>query len=229
MRSLRIAAATAAVALLAGSAQADIVYSNDFEAGSTTGFTGGGTVQGTQGYGALPGFGQLFLRNDAVANPTTLTLTGLSAHESLDIKFLLGVLDSWDGDPASTNCCKPDYFNVTVDGVLVYQQAFNNFTFSNNPSPTGDPETNLSWGTHLGFSGWVDSAWFLSLSAIPHTSSTATIKFFASGAGFQWGSDESFALDRLTVSSTAAAVPEPSSVMLLGLGLAAAAFARRRR
>jgi hypothetical protein len=63
-----------------------------------------------------------------------------------------------------------------------------------------------------------------SLQNIPHTASSVTISFFASGAGWQGGNDESWGLDNLSVGIN---VPEPT--MLGSLGLLAAALGARRR
>ena len=88
-----------------------------------------------------------------------------------------------------------------------------------------------------GFSGFTDRAFDMTAEAalqnIPHTASTLTVSWFASGAGWQGGSDESWAIDNLSVSINAApaATPEPGTLALLvtsgltGTGL----FLRRRR
>ncbi|NIM95690.1 MAG: hypothetical protein GTO18_18475, partial [Anaerolineales bacterium] len=123
------------------------IYFNDFDGGLTvapkvTATLGGVTstepVQGYDGIGS-PGnsFGGLFLRNTSgggepprtPGSPTTLTLTGLPPHISVDINFLLAIIDSWDGsepgeDPGGCLDCHPDIFTVTVDGVTVFSEAF---------------------------------------------------------------------------------------------------------
>jgi len=61
------------------------------------------------------------------------------------------------------------------------------------------------------------------LTGIAHSASTLQISFRASGSHWQGGSDESYALDNLTIryatSAPGAAVPEPGSLLLMGLGL----------
>ena len=53
------------------------------------------------------------------ASKTTLTLTGLPSHTSLDLDFVLAILESWDGEDGDHG---PDHFNVSVDGNLVFSE-----------------------------------------------------------------------------------------------------------
>jgi hypothetical protein len=72
----------------------------------------------------------------------------------------------------------------------------------------------------LGFNTYEDSAYNMglepSLQSIPHSGSTLFIEFFASGAGWQGNTDESWAIDNVVVCINA--VPEPASVALLAFG-----------
>jgi hypothetical protein len=74
----------------------------------------------------IPGFVDgLFLRNqsaDGLKGASVLTLKGLPEHTSLDVSFLLAIIDSWDGSGE----VGPDFFNVEVDGKLIFSQTFSN-------------------------------------------------------------------------------------------------------
>ncbi|MBM4301284.1 MAG: PEP-CTERM sorting domain-containing protein [Deltaproteobacteria bacterium] len=217
----------------AGAMAGTQIYFNDFDAaptvapGVSAALAGVTTTTGVQGYAGLgPSgnqFGGNFLRNTSTGNPassTTLTLTGLPAHTSVNVNFLLGIIDSWDGYGSGFG---PDAFNVTVDGVSVFSQVFATAGGSMTYLP-GSPVL-LSSGTHLGFNGsWTDKAYNMYLEPafqnIAHTGSSLAISWFASGPVWQGGVDESWAMDNVqVVLNGVTAVPLPPSVMLLGSGL----------
>jgi hypothetical protein len=222
MKLKSLVAALAAAACLP--AMSATIYSNDFEA-NAAGFTGAGSLQGTQGYAGL-GYGQQFLRNDTGGNPQTasvlnLNLAGAATGASLSLD--LGIIDSWDG----FNCCGPDFFNVKVDGVLVFSKNFSIFD-----GPAADPALVLKhYGPNLGFNGgWGDQAYGLTLALGNLAAGAHTVEFYASG-GWQAGLDESWGVDNVLVSGDLAnPIPEPETyaLMLAGLGVVAA-VARRRR
>ncbi|SFF78347.1 PEP-CTERM protein-sorting domain-containing protein [Duganella sp. CF458] len=209
-------------------ASADVLYSNNFET-NTNGFTGAGFLTGTQGYGAL-GFGQQMLRNNAPGNPAAASVLNLNfggAVSDANLSFSFGALDSWDGN----NCCGPDYFNIRVDGNLLFTQ---NFNISNGSPAVNAHLTTLSYGNQLGFSGWADQAYTISLNLGNLAAGDHTIEFFASGNLWQAGEDESWAIDNISLAGEQAVppadVPEPMSGALLlgGLGVMALALRRRR-
>ena len=120
---------------------------------------------------------------------------------SVDVDFLLAVLDSWDGSNGSP---APDIFNVRVDGTVVFSHTF--AIASGTSDYTPPPGGLLSSGTNLGFNpSWADQAFNMylepALHGIAHTASTLTIDFYASGAGWQGGDDESWAIENVRVSA----------------------------
>lgn len=213
---MRLSLMIATLCAAAGVASAQQVFSSNFESGLPAEFSGAGAVEGTQGYASY-GFGQQFLRNDTLGSPSILTLTNLPAHTSISIDLLLAAIDSWDSTNGNPS---PDFFNISVDDVSVFQATFANTSGSNSYGPL------LVDNAGLGFSSYLDDAADLSTEAllhnIPHTASTVVIKFYASGAGWQGGSDESWAIDNLSVT----VVPAPGAAAMGLLGLAAL---RRRR
>lgn len=226
---MKVKAIFAALAIAAAiPASADVLYANNFES-NANGFTGAGFLTGTQGYGAL-GFGQQMLRNTAGGNPATASVLNLNLATGVtgaNLSLSFGAIDSWDG----ANCCGPDYFNIRVDGNLLFTKNFDTFA----PAPASDPHlTTLSYGNQLGFSSWADQAYTMNFSLNNLSAGAHTIEFFASGNVWQAGDDESWAIDNVSVTGDralppAAVVPEPvSGVLLLG-GLGVMALARRRR
>jgi hypothetical protein len=198
------------------------VYYNDFDgdpsvaSGVTAALEGVTTVESTQGYAGL-GFGGSFLRNTTggdhgssgpigtPGSPTTLTLTGLPPHVGIDINFLLAIIDSWDGSepgsgPGACTFCHPDILTVTVDGKIVFSEAFG----FNGPVFTPPPGVSLVEYAPLGFNfSFEDSAYDMghnpAFDGIPHMADTMTVEWFASGDGWQGGDDESWAIDNLEI------------------------------
>jgi hypothetical protein len=215
--------------LVPAGAMAGTVYFNDFDGGLTvasgvvatlSGVTSTTLVQGYMGLGPVGNqFGGDFLRNPSAypAQSTTLTLTGLPAHTSVNVNFLLGLIESWDG--YGTGWWGLDTFNVNVDGVSVFSQVFAIASgYMTYLPPSG---VLLSSGSHLGSFGgpdnWPDNAYNMYLEPafqnIAHTGSSLTIDWFASGDGWQGYDDESWAIENVRVDL----VPLPSTVLLLGL------------
>ena len=219
----------------------------DFNTGISSQWSGITDLESVQGYAGLGSgsnvFSGNFLRNDTGGygstpaspvvpqTPTVLTLTGLPAHTSVSLSFLLAVIDSWDGKSNAKILrypVGPDYFNVTVDGTNIFSQTFSNF-FGVSQSYSGPK---LGWGlSPRGFNPiWLDSAYDLGLDSvfqnIPHTGSTLTVEWFASGAGWQGDNlrfggtqDESWAIDNVRVDLNGVHAPLPPTFALLGSGL----------
>lgn len=187
-----------------------IVFESDFNSPTQSPLiTGPGLqepVQGFEGRGNGGNtFSNQFLRNQAGGNPseaTTLTLENLPPHQSLSLDFLLGVIDSWDGD---------ERFTITLDGVEIFAETFRNV---GNGGSFGYPAGSLIFRDEdIGFNSAqspLDAGYDMgrvpSLRNIPHTSSSATIRWFVTGNGWEAGADESWAIDNLKVTVT----PSPS-------------------
>lgn len=187
-----------------------LVFSTDFESGLPAEISAPGAVlEGVQGYAGLGSvgrqFGGSFLRYTSVPiQPTTLTIRNLPSHDHLSVKFLLGLIDSWDGT---------ELMQISVDGALVFDHWFQlatGDTTSYHPAPPG---AILSMGVDLGFSGCCyynrDRAYDLGAEPafldIPHTADSVqvvwTLSAVSGPAADQWqgGSDESWAIDALSV------------------------------
>lgn len=231
---LRLSAtSTLACILSAGALGAAPIFSEDFSSGAASAaFGGAGVVNGMQGYAAADGpggFEDFFLHNTATGNPaasTTLTLSGLAPHTTLAMTFDFAAIDSWDGASGSAG---PDFFNITLDGSPIYQASVEHQNDADEILPAGTVRT--AGSAALGFNAsYPDEGYAVTISNIAHTGSTAVFAFFASGAGWQGGSDESWAIDNMTVTSDASAVvPAPAALPLLLLGLGGLFAVGRRR
>jgi hypothetical protein len=172
-------------------------------------WSGVGSIESVQGY-TEDGFDGTFLRNTASGNPaskTTLTLTDLPEHTSIDLEFLLAIIDSWDGSPPG-GCCNPDIFNVFVDGIEIFSESFGGNSATYDLPPIGERN-------QKGFNpNYKDVSYNMTndnrFQNIPHTSNTLTIDFFASGQGWQAGFDESWAIENVAVGlDDGCTIPEP--------------------
>jgi RHS repeat-associated protein len=161
-------------------------------------------VQGFAGLGPAGNqFGGGFLRSET-GNEVTLTLTNLPAHRALDLRFLFAAIDSLDGTgdfPAG------DFFEVAVDGTVIFSESFANAGLNQIQSYVSPPGVELARHVDLGFNGpggfYTDSAYDLGLdpafSNIVHSAPTATLRFKILGPGIQSLNDESWAFDNLKV------------------------------
>lgn len=237
------------MAALASTANAATItaFSSNFESGLTGvaagdvsySFGGCTDLQDTQGYSTY-GFGSQFLFNGTYGN-TTLTLSNLPDHTSIEIRYDLAIINSWDGSDTS-HAFGPDYFNMSVDGTTVFRETIacygssNSRTFSPDPSQelvsaivnlyTEGPGTSHEHTNDTGFH--MPSA---DATTIPHTASTLEIAWLANGSGYQSyyeGGimyDEAWAVDNVEI--ILHGVPEPATLTLLAMG--GLAILRRRK
>jgi hypothetical protein len=220
MRTTRPPLAVLALLLslgLAAPASGTTVFSTDFESGIPPEISAPGSVlTGVQGYSGLGPtgrkFGGQFLRYTSVPLfPTRIVLHGLPAHDHLSVKFLLGIIDSWDGT---------ELLQVRVDGALLFNHWFQLALGDSSDYYPPPPGALLSKGTDLGFSGCCyynrDRAYDLgadpAFQDIPHTADSVVVQWDLSAisgpAAAQWqgGEDESWALDGIEVAVSASNV-----------------------
>lgn len=199
-----------AFAFAVGNAAAQVVFQSDFDGSMPSEVAPGtATLTGVQGYAGLgpvgDRFGGTFLRSET-GNVVTLTLTNLPPHDVLSLDLLFAAIDSLDGAgtyPAG------DYFKITLDGNVVFREAFANASPSQIQTYVPPPGVELARHVDLGFSGpggyYTDSAYWLGgdplFRLLGHTAATATIQFTMEGPGIQSLADESWAMDNLTVTA----------------------------
>jgi hypothetical protein len=206
--AMAVGAALLLGALGSSSATAQVVFATNFENGLPAAISApGAAIEGVQGFAGLGPSGRQFsgsfLRYSAYAlQPTTLTLANLPPHTSVDIAFLLAVVDSWDG---------VELLEVQVDYVPLFSHWFQHAT-GYSSSYTPPPGGLLSSGSNLGFGNSAyhrDSAYDLGveplLRGIPHTATSLTVTWIvgatsgSAAANWQGGMDESWAIDELRV------------------------------
>lgn len=202
-----------------------LIYSNDFDGTEVFGSGVSGGMSGittTAAAGGLTGMSGSFLHNTSLSSLTTLSLSGLPSHTMLDVGFIFAFIDSWDSVDGSV---APDLFDVFIDGILALS-----ITCNNTSGTSCYAGTSLSGaGANLFGSGFFDITFDMNPEAslyVAHSASTVTIDFFASGAGWQGGADESWGMDNLNVyidPTTAppppTSAPEPASLLLLLLAM----------
>ncbi len=181
-------------AALAGGVAADTPFDSghspgyfaDFEAGAGTEWSSATTDNSVPG-----GFSRFAGRFGNGGQ--TLSLSGLTAGTAYTVVFDLYVIDSWDGNSGGVG---PDYFNVAVDGVQLFQRTFSQFDFNNQSYPLPPDAQGQS-----GFSGWNDSI-YRSVE-VPFTAAGGSASITFQGAGLQDLTDESWGIDNVGVWTTA--------------------------
>jgi hypothetical protein len=286
MHQIQLRRATAAAALLAlsATAQAAVIYSNNFEdpATAAAGLTVGGTLT-TLGTSSLPTdsnglasahqstwssrFGSNVPKSQSTPEAVTLSLSGLTSGATYRVDFDLFIGASWDGSAYGYG---NDAINVTAaSGAL--STTLLNATFANgaqginfgaySPQTYSDAtpvvsDANLAGNPSYQFARFTGADEYFSLDqnsyyaldysiyrfgtgANPVLSflaggSTATITFQRPPTSSTDSADEYWALDNLVVSEAGGStqppggsVPEPATLPLLAVALAALKFTGR--
>ncbi len=206
--------------LIVSDASADVIYTNDFStsAGSEWSNNTIATSNGEKFLGASAnGFGN---------GTDTLTLTGLAAHDMVTVNFDLYIIQSWDGN--GPNGGGPDDWRLDQNGNNLLLTNFANYTNGNTQSYSAATPNGLGFSNaprsgefdagHLGFgTGDFGDATYRFSFTFASTASTLALAF--TSLQNQPPGDEGWGLDNVTVSIHPTAVPEPSSVIMLGMGI----------
>jgi PEP-CTERM motif len=232
-KSLAAVSSAAIIAALVSAtpAAAVVVYSQNFDSALGAEWTGATTLATTTGFPAPFSGSMLWNQTVGPVVKSTLTLTGLASHTTVDINFLLGFIDSWDSTDG-VGGVTPDYFFLDVDGVNILAATAANTSGSINysagtPLTVGCPNFYNNVYCDKAFDVGSDPAL-----TIAHTGSTLKLDFYAGGAGWQGGSDESWSIDNLSIdisTRSVGAVPEPATLLLFGSGLLGFSAFRRRK
>jgi len=211
------------------------VYSNDFQGGSTTGFSSSSisTTPGTVSHAADKFLGEF--NKDSV----TLALAGLDPHTTATVNFDLYMIRSMDGDGQFGGGGDP--WSLTVNGgPTLLSTNFANFPgntqqFQNqaNPNVGGQaPQTGASEANTLGYQfngGTMDSVYHFSYT-FANTGNALSLVF--SGSPNEDISNESWGLDNVVVqtNATPSATPEPGAFALAAtFGITGVGLLRRRK
>jgi len=222
-------ACLAGVIGVAGQANADVVYFNDFEAEAF------GTEWSAVAIETTPVLARSFLGRFGNEN-VSLSISDLPTHDTIRISFDLYIIGSWDGNTIPG----PDAWGIAVAGgpTLLHTtfcvsgptstrtQNYPDWIGGDSHAQrTGAAESNTmgyTWSNvFLPIPVQTDAMWQLSFE-VPHTAAGITFNFFASG--LQPIDDEAWGLDNVRVE----AVPTPGALVFAGIG-GLVALRRRRR
>jgi len=167
--------------------QSDFLY--DFQSGAPSEWSP--TTVST-----VPAGTRKFLGRFSGTDVATLSLEGLTPHNSLTLTFDLFVIGAWDGTDAGalfsvTSTGSTDKFAKTFSNLEGDQQTYPDGVLVN--PGTGAAEKNTLGYTHSPDILYKDAVYHITLDLTNHTATTATIKFFANLSGAitdkSWGID----------------------------------------
>ena len=176
-----------------------IVYSNNFSSNSD-GFSGGTILTSPSG--------ENFLGPFTMGGSTTLTITNLAPHTTVDLSFTLDVIGTLDGDGQANNYV-PDPFVITLNGTTIFNYTFANYPGANTqsyPVPGSVPQTGAATVGTLGYSEFPadisyaqDTTYNFTLSNLSDSSSTITLVF--TGNSNEVIGNEFYGIDNVLVST----------------------------
>jgi len=202
------------------SALAVSVYENDFNSGVDAAWSNPSSH--AAGLGVTSSYLGDFRQNES----TTLTLTGLGAHDQIALEFDLYLFSTWDGEDTFYG---KDYFSLSGD--VNFSETFTNHQ-SEGQSYPGSPDL-IPYGggagaTHV-YLG-LDPTGLGDEFLVDHTGDTFSVTF----AGPTTQSDEWWGIDNVKVSMNSlqdqntAKVPVPPTLALMALGIFGLGFTRKR-
>ena len=205
----------------AASAQANILYSNDFESASTVGLSGVTDIQ------TAPGNGQKFIGFLNSGSSTALTLNTAGISRIL-LKFDLYTLESLDGDSLIWGA---DYFDLNINSTASLLHAtFSNHPFDDFPQSFGGVGSPAGRGSDSALTGILGFNY--TTEVLDHTyhltfetdvSSDTTVLNFIGNTNQGW-SDEGFGIDNIQVSS----IPVPGAFILFGSAILVFSLRKRK-
>lgn len=227
MMSLLKQTAVVVAALASLGAQATTtIYANDFN-GAVPEWSVGSHV--TQLFGGGYWFNDTVSGGQSLVTQASFSVGAGTSVSGAVLNLLFGAIDTWDGGPNFG----PDTFVIKVDGNTVFSAVVENYMGTGLTSvwPSGSATTVVAANAGVNFlgAGYNDSAYTLAVPIGSLTEGAHTMTFQVIGGGWQGGSDESFALDNVSITGTVTPVPEAGTAAMLAAGLCAMSLLRRRR